>query len=512
MVSATSFGADQPHWGQRHTRNMVSEEKGLAKSWDPRTGENIKWSISLGTATYSTPIIAGGRVLIGTNNAKPRNQRHQGDFGVLMCFDEKDDRFCWQLLVPKLGPSPYLDWPRTGLVSPCTVEGKRVYLVSNRNEVMCLDLAGLANGNDGPYQEEGRHMGLGDGVPQPVDSTDADIIWLYDIDRERGVHQHDAAHCSILLNGQYLYVNTSNGVDDTHGHIPSPEAPSLMVLDKTTGRLVAQDDEHMVRSAICSSSCATRRPVAQDDEHMALRTIHCTWSSPALGEVNGRALVFFGGGDGVCYAFEAPPPSPPTGQVSKLKKVWWFDCDASVPKENVHQYQDNRREGPSNIMGMPVFYRNRVYVAAGGDLWHGKRKSWLKCIDATKNGEITSSGEVWSYAMDQHCMSTPAIADDLVFIADCRGGVHCLDANTGRPHWTHETQGEIWGSTLVADGKVYVGNRSGDLWVLAASKRKKVIGSIEMGNPIHATPTVANGALYIATMKHLYAIGNLRQH
>ena len=489
------FAADQPQWGEQYTRNMVSGEQRLPEHFDPKTGMHVKWRADLGTETYSTPVIANGRVLIGTNNARPRDPQHKGDCGVLMCFDERDGRFCWQLVVPKLGPSPYLDWPRTGLVSPCTVEGDRVYLVSNRNEVMCLDLAGMADGNDGPYREEGRHMGLPDGPAQPVSDTDADILWLFDIGGELGVHQHDAAHCSVLVHERYLYVNTSNGVDDTHRKVPSPEAPSLIVLDKATGRLVAQDEERM-----------------------APRTIHCTWSSPSIGKVGGRTLVFLGGGDGVCYAFEAPSTglaeepltAGSTGALkrapSPLRRVWSFDCDPSAPKENVHRYQDNRREGPVNITGMPVFHEGRVYVVAGGDLWHGRRISWLKCIDATKTGDITKSGEVWSYAMDQHCMATPALLDDLVFIADCRGRVHCLDAQSGKPHWVHETGGEIWASTLAADGRLYAGNRSGELWVFAASREKRVISTIDLDGPIHATPVAANETLYVTTAKRLYAI------
>ena len=509
--AAVACAADQPQWGQRHTRNMVSDEKGLAERFDPRTGLNIRWSVELGTETYSTPIVASGRVFIGTNNARPRDKQHKGDCGVLMCFDEKDGRFCWQLVVPKLGPSPYLDWPRTGLVSPVTVEGDRVYVLSNRNEVMCLDPAGMTNGNDGPYQDEGKHMGLPDGPPQPVNPTDADILWLFDINKELGVHQHDAAHASILIHGQYLYVNTSNGTEDLHKYIVSPDAPSLIVLDKTSGRLVAHDNERM-----------------------APRTIHCTWSSPSAGVVGDRTLIFFGGGDGVCYAFEALPPSPAVdhppvttaGHVNKpdisrqdhaslpvgsanptyLKKVWSFDCDPSAPKENIHRYQDNRQEGPSNITGMPVFYKNRVYVEAGGDVWHGKRQAWLKCIDATQTGDVTRTGQIWSYALEHHCMSTPAIHDGLVFIGDDKGRFHCVDAETGRPYWVQDTGGEIWASPLVADGKVYVGNRAGEFWVLAAAKEKKVIASIEMDGPIHGTVTAANGVLYVATMRRLYAI------
>jgi outer membrane protein assembly factor BamB len=501
LSTAIAFAAGQPQWGQRYTRNMVSDEKGLPERFDPKTGLNIRWSVELGTETYSTPIVAGGHVFIGTNNARPRDKQHKGDCGVLMCFDAKDGRFCWQLVVPKLGPSPYLDWPKTGLVSPVTVEGNRVYLVTNRNEIVCLDLAGMANGNDGPYKDEGRHMGLPDGPSQPVNATDADILWLFDIDRELGVHQHDAAHGSILLDGQYLYVNTSNGVDDNHAKIVSPDAPSLIVLDKTTGRLAATDNEHM-----------------------APRTIHCTWSSPSLGQVNGRTLVFFGGGDGVVYAFEAlqatvgrvsRPDTAGHGQAALpvgpaeatyLKKVWWFDCDPSAPKESIHSYMGNRQESPSNITGMPVFHKDRIYVEAGGDVWHGKRKAWLKCIDATKTGDITRTGQVWSYALEHHCMSTPAISDGLAFIGDDRGRFHCVDADTGRPYWVQDTAGEIWASPLVADGKVYVGNRASEFWVFAASKEEKVVATIEMDSPIHGTPIAANGALYVASMRRLYAI------
>lgn len=481
ILAAYGQAADQPQWGQRHTRNMVSDEQGLPERIDAQKGWNVRWSVELGTETYSTAIVAGGKVFIGTNNARPRDKQHRGDCGVLLCLDEKDGRFCWQLVVPKLGPSPYLDWPRTGLVSPVTVEGTRVYLVSNRNEVMCLDLAGMANGNDGPYMDEGSHMGLPDGPPQPVTGTDADILWLFDIDKEMGVHQHDAAHCSLLLHGQYLYACTSNGVDDSHLRIVSPDAPSLIVLDKSTGRLIARDAERM-----------------------APRTIHCTWSSPSAGEVNGRTLIFFGGGDGVCYAFEAPGQSHPS-EASALKKVWWFDCDPSAPKDNVHRYQDNRKESPSNITGMPVFHGSRVYVEAGGDLWHGKREAWIKCIDAGKTGDITRTGEIWSYALNQHCMSTPAIFRGLLFIGDCRGRLHCVDADTGKPYWVHDTGAEIWASPMVADGKVHVANRAGELWVFAAGKEKKIIATVELDGPINGTPTAANGSLYVATMQRLYA-------
>lgn len=480
FIISVVYADDQPQWGQRYSRNMVSDETGLPETFNPTTGKNIKWVVPLGTQTYSTPVVANGRVLIGTNNDRPRDPRHKGDRGVLLCLDEKDGSLCWQLIAPKLVPALYRDWPRSGICSPATVEGDRVYIVSNRGEVLCLDLNGQANGNDGPYKDEARYMAPSNAPPIEVAKTDADIIWLFDIRNEAGVHQHDAAHSSILLHDRFLYINTSNGLNDKHTHIPAPDAPSLIVLDKRTGRLVAREAENI-----------------------SPRIFHSTWSSPALGRVNGQPLVFFCGGDGVCYAFEALQSAPDSGV---LKNHWRFDCDPTAPKENVHKYIKNRQESPSNIKSTPVFHNGRVYVTYGGDIWWGKHKAWLKCFKATGTGDITNYAQLWSYELNRHCCSTPSVHDGLVFVADCGQVVHCVDAKTGKPYWTHDTGGEVWASTLVADGKVYIGTRRGNFWVLAASKDKKIISSIKLDSPIHGSPVAANGVLYIATMKKLYAV------
>ena len=63
------------------------------------------------------------------------------------------------------------------------------------------------------------------------------------------------------------------------------------------------------------------------------------------------------------------------------------------------------------------------------------------------------------------------------------------------------------GSTLVADGKVYVGDEDGDFVVLAADKTKKVLSETNLGAPVYSTPIVANGVMYVGSQTHLFAIG-----
>ena len=366
------WGGDQAQWGEAWSRNMVSTETNLPADFSPKSGKNIKWAAELGTETYSTPIVAGHRVYIGTNNQNPRDPAHLSDCGVLMCFDEHSGKFLWQLAVPKREEDPYHDWPKTGMPSPVTVESNYVYLVSNRGEVMCLDAEGMTNGNGGSYRDEAAHM-----IPRTTNSiakivsevgpADADILWLTDLTKQAGIWSHDGAHSSILINGEHLYLNSGTGVDNTHKVIRSSNAPSLLVLNKRTGEIIARDREH----------------IAPD-------IFHCTWSSPSLGKVDGKNMLFFGAGNGHLYSFETLPAGynkgPGTDSIA-LKKIWSIDFDPAAPKQDIHKYLSNRREGPSNFYGMPVFLNGRIYVAAGGDLWWGKNQAWLKCYDAAK-GEL----------------------------------------------------------------------------------------------------------------------------
>lgn len=481
-LCGTVLAGDQAQWGEAWSRNSVSAERGLSAVFDPVAGTNVKWSVELGTESHSTPVVAGGRVLVGTNNGHPRDARHDGDRSVLMCFDEKDGTFLWQLVVPKLTTSRFWDWPKSGICSTATVEGDRVYVVSNRGEVLCLDLAGQANGNDGPFQEEARHAVPDGADPVPLKSTDADIIWAFDMIRECGVRQHDQAHCSILVHGNHLYVNTSNGVDDNHNEIHAPEAPSLVVIDKRNGKLLARDGERI-----------------------GPRIFHSTWSSPALATVNGRIEVVFCGGDGVVYGFE-PVAADATGPVRTLTRRWKFDCDPGAPKENVHRYRSNRKESPSNILSMPVVCEGRLYVTVGGDLWWGKNEAWLKCIRLGGLGDVTGSAELWSMPLDKHSMSTPAVVDGLVFVADCEGALYCVDAESGRAHWAHEGRGTYWASPLVADEKVWIGTRSGKFRVFEAATERKMLAEIDLDSKISATAVAANGVLFVATMDRLFAV------
>jgi len=493
----SSLAEDCPQWGQRDTRNMISPEKGLPATFEPGSRNSnggidlpedsgVRWVAKLGGQSYGSPVVAGGKVFVGTNNSLPRDQRLQGDRGVLVCFDEKTGEFLWQLVVPKLTSVKWADWQYIGLTSPPTVEGNRAYLVTNRNEVICIDVDGMANGNDGPFTDEGKLMAVEEQKPLEPGKNDADVIWLYDTIAETKAEPHNGSNCSILLRGDLLYVCTHNGVEWTHNRVVHPEAPSVIVLNKNTGKLVARDDFG----------------IGPD-------ITHGQWSSIATGEVDGKELGFFGAGDGYLYAFEMLDPERIADETMKLKNVWKFhghplsQTQATVPPD--HQHDSTSYQ----VTAMPVFYKNRVYVPFTQEPFHRMKEAWLVCLDASGSGDTTrNGGVVWSYKEIGSTVSTVAIADGLLYAADFHEGrLHCLDADTGKPHWVHEAGGPIWGSPLVADGKVYLGTGRNTFWVLEAGKELQVKSRIRMRDGVFTTPVAANGVLFVATNKHLYAVG-----
>jgi len=489
---------DWPAWGGTDPgRNMYSPAKGIPAKFnagkfkpnseeiDLSTTENVKWVEKLGSQTYGNTVIANGKVLIGTNNATPRDERFKDDKSLLLCFNEYNGDFLWQLTVPKLASGKVNDWEYLGLLASPFVEGDKVYIVTSRCEVLCLDLNGQANGNQGPFMDEGQYM-VGPGKAKvEVTPKDADILWRYDMMDELGVFPHNASNCSVIVLDDKVFVCTSNGQDWTHVNIPSPNSPSFIVLDKKTGTLLGEDD-------------------AKIGAHIK----HGQWTSPSLGTVNGKKQVYFGGGDGVLYAFDTVPSKE--GDTDYMKKVWWFDA---VPEEykndkNGKPIKYPAAEGPSEINATPVFYKNRIYVAIGQDPEHGEGVGRLVCVDATKTGDVTKSALIWDFKEIHRSISTVSIdpANGLLFIADFSGFVFCLDAETGKKYWEHDMQAHMWGSTMVVDGKVYVGDEDGDVVVLASDKEKKILSEVNVGAPVYSTAVVANGTLYLASQTHLFAI------
>jgi outer membrane protein assembly factor BamB len=459
-VSASDPGTgDWPMWGGTPDRNMVSKMTGLPVSWDAKTGANVKWMAELGSQTYGNPVVSNGVVLVGTNNEKLRDPKQGGDRGVVMAFNEADGAFLWQITHEKLSSGRVNDWPFQGVCSSPLVEDGIAYYVSNRGEVIAADLQGFRdNGeNDGPVKDE-----------KFTSQQDGDILWRFDMMEEVGSFPHNMSNSSPVAFGDLIYVSTSNGQDESHVNIPSPKAPAIIAINKKTGKL------------------------AWEDNSVEDRILHGQWSSPAVAKIGDTTQVMIGQGDGWIRSYEA----------TSGKKLWEFDTN---PKDSV--WPKTRNE----LISTPVIYDGLVYIANGQDPEHGEGVGHLYAIDPTKRGDITKTGMVWHYDKIRRSISTAAIHDGIVYFPDFSGFLHAIDAKTGKVYWTHDMFAAVWGSAMVADGKVYLGDEDGDVTILQAGKTLKVLGEMNMGSSVYATAVPANGALLLANRNQLFSLAVKKQ-
>ncbi|KAA5540050.1 PQQ-binding-like beta-propeller repeat protein [Roseiconus nitratireducens] len=609
-----SGGGDWPQWGGTRLRNNVPNVTGLPTTWDigdfdRRTGEwdksdaeNIAWYSNLGSQTYGNPVVASGHVFVGTNNGGGHLKRYPAsvDLGCLLAFDEKTGDFRWQHSSEKLITGRVHDWPLQGICDAPLVEGERLWFVTSRGEVRCLDVDGFYDGeDDGPVTDEVARVAdialsgdagkstmaslpegqvsdgflaamkeageevSGDlkvetvtegsawkasgnfaGVDRTMqikkagpnlsvfktlgveDKRDADVIWIFNMMEELGTSQHNMCSCSVTSYGDLLFVNTSNGLDESHINLPAPTAPAFICLDKNTGELIWSD-----------ASPGTN-------------ILHGQWSSPTVGELGGVPQVLFAGGDGWLYSFQAD-----RGTDGKGNLLWKFDCN---PKES--KWILGGEGTRNNLIATPVIYNDLVYIAVGQDPEHGEGEGHFWCIDPTKRGNVSpqlamkvegdsrseiahkriqavepekgeiavdnpNSAVVWHYSLadtnedgeidfeeEMHrTIGTCAIKDDVIYVTDFSGLLHCLDAQgadgKAKVHFTYDMLAQSWGSPLITDGKVYVGDEDGDVAIFQFGPQyTEPMEEINMGSSVYSTPVAANGRIYISTKDKLFAI------
>ncbi|MEM6453972.1 MAG: PQQ-binding-like beta-propeller repeat protein [Acidobacteriota bacterium] len=462
LTGAAPAAAGEPlMFGYTPSRNMVDPvSKNLPSSFDVDTGMNVKWSEPVGSQSYAGPVIQGNLLLIGTNNEGERDEKIQGDKGVVMAFEVDSGKFLWQIVHDKLPEAKLHDWPLQGVCSTPIIEGDIAYYTSNRAEVVAIDLAGLANGNQGMTDETYK------------DDKKGDILWSLDMMAELDVFPHNLATSSPLIVGDLVYVSTGNGVDEGHINVPSPFAPSFLAVNKKTGE------------------------VAWENADPGENILHGTWTNPTYGEIGGVPQVLFPGGDGVLYSFE-----PKTG-----KLLWTFDCN---PKDSVWRLGGAGTR--NNLIGTPVVYDGLIYIAVGQDPEHGEGPGNFWVIDATvkpdENGEIAQDKAVWHRGGEDfnRTISTAAIHDGIVYATDLSGFLYALDAKTGEHFWTYDAFAAVWGSPFVADGKIYLGDEDGDIAILKAGKKMEVLAEANVGSAVYTTPVAHDGVLYVLSRNRLFA-------
>ncbi len=451
-----------PMLGGGPSRNAVRTNAGPPLNWNPSTGENILWQTRLGHETFAAPVVAGGRVFIGTDNGNPRDASDQREEGILMAFAAGTGEFLWQDTAPPvLSTGGLYNFLQPTTTSAAFVEEDRLYYVTAQAQLRCLLIRASTNSPQGIPST----ATIRPGGPAP------EMIWELDMGMKLGVYPHEAANCSVVGIGNLLMLCTGNGVDSTHTGIPAPRAPSFVGVEKRTGRVVWQ---------VVGPSP---------------RVLHGQWSSPSVARVGDKTLAFFGGGDGWLYALD----------VRTGREQWRFDGN---PKEAVWRPSSDVGGVPNRniVIACPVFDGGRVYLTMGEDPTHGDGAGRLYAIAADGSGDITTTGRVWEYHDLHRTICTPIIHDGLIYVGDNYGQVHCVDLQTGQRVWANDQMSRIWGCMVLVGDRLYVGDEEGTIFVYRAGRKMEILAKIEMPAPLYGAPAVAGDTLYLATSQCLYAI------
>jgi beta-lactamase regulating signal transducer with metallopeptidase domain len=524
FASPTANATSWPQLGGSATHNPASSVTNLPTQFDLTKRENIRWSQPIGDFAFSSPVVSGGKVLIGTNNAIGRDPRFPAsiDRACLQCFDERTGEFLWQYSSPRMEQGRRHDWPAIGICSTPVIEGDRVWFATNRCEVVCLDLNGHRDNED-----DGEPEASAPGDSNDTRSLQTDIVWKFDLFDTLGVRPLNATCVTPTIAGDLLLINSSNDVDESYQKLAAPEAPAFLAFHKATGQLVWSDK--------------TPNP--------NILGTGCSMGAPAVAQIDGTWQAIFAGYDGWLYSFDLAAIHKGATQL-----LWKFDVN---PKEA--KYRHGSGLGPSGVRGMaitPVVYDNRVFAAVGRNPEQGDGHGHLWCIDATKRGDLSSelvynkaapevviphkriqpcepdkgdftrpnpnSGVVWVYTGEDlnndgkrdyeeelHLSnSLPAIHDGLLLITDLSGILHCLDATTGHGLWSYDQFAAAWSGPLLADGKVWTIDEDGDLTIFALARQKQLLAEHNVNASGFTNFAAANETLYVATKSQLVAIGS----
>jgi len=162
-----------------------------------------------------------------------------------------------------------------------------------------------------------------------------------------------------------------------------------------------------------------------------------------------------------------------------------------------------------SVQSMPLWDEaNGVVIASGGDMAGGS----MIAVRAGGSGDVTDSHRLWRLGRMKGSIGSGVVHDGRVYMVASDGFALCLDEKTGRKLWQKRLEstggkGGSWSSMLLADGKIYVPNQGGDVFVLAASPEFKVLATNSVDEATNTSLAASDGALLLRTDKSLWCIG-----
>jgi hypothetical protein len=268
----------------------------------------------------------------------------------------------------------------------------------------------------------------------------------------------DTAKGALLWKNTGLHINHENGPGSSPivwknlliFHLDGSDVQFLVALDKATGKLVWKTD----------------RTGKMNDNPQLKKS----YGTPILVETGGKTALISPAADWL-YAYD-----PASG-----RELW------KVPYGHLG----------FSISPRPVAGHGMIFMSTGF------MKPEMIAVHLDGAHDIA-----WHYAKGAPNMPSPLlIGDELYFVSD-GGFITCLDAKSGAENYKERLGGDYSSSPIFADGKIYIGSRTGLVNVIKPGKKFEAFGKNQLPGKIMATPAAVDGALILRTDEALFRIGS----
>jgi outer membrane protein assembly factor BamB len=302
------------------------------------------------------------------------------------------------------------------------------------------------------------------------------------------------------MNGSNSYASSSPAVDAERVYLlwSSPESYTAIALDRSTGKevwrrelgpfesqhgfgaspilfgemLIAPNDQDG-KSFVVALDRKTGKTVWQAERKTV--TSGTCYSTPCIFQPEGGApqLIL------TCLAHGISGQDPQTG-----KTIW----ELPVLK--------------ARVVGSPMIASGLI-IAGCGQGGGGKQFVAVRPADPAKGVEAKLAYE---FPSPLPYVPTPVAYGRLVFLWSDQGLVTCADAPTGEIRWREKVGGKYFASPIRVQDRLYCTSQTGDMVVLAAADKYKLLGHVDLEEPSFATPAIADGVMYLRTLSHLMAV------
>ena len=538
----------------------VSAEKGLPVEWGPE--KSVRWRVGLPGRNNGSPVVWGDRVFV-TQGVEKEKRR------TVICFDRASGKQLWQSGVTYSEPEQTHPDNPPGSGTPAT-DGERVVACFGSAGLVCYDFAGkeLWKRDLGKLDHMFGNaispviisdlvvvnFGPGEGTRLvAVDKRSGEVAWdakppAVDPEEQRlsapriggpafGVAQRivgqgdkdeDAVLTREEMNG--LASTWFDALDkDKTGKVTKEQLPERLNEMAGPGQGPGGRSRmgEVVGPALVTAADADKDGAVTREE---------------LAATFGRWFEQWGGGkgepldmnqviDGLNPILPAPParggggggggfggPKGPAGSWSTPIHV------RASGRDEIVVVFPNRLAGYEAKTGKMLWFcrgvadavhptpvwdeQQGVVISASSDMGGGT----VVAVRPGGEGDVTKDRTAWRETRVKGTIGTGVVHDGRLYLISTDGFAVCMDAKTGKRLWQKRLEGtgdksSSWSSMLLADGKIYVPNQSGDVFVLDARKEFKVIATNSVNEPTNASLAASNGELFLRTDKALWCIG-----